>query len=89
MLLEFYGRECGHCRAMDPLVTRLEEELGVTVEKKETWHDEANEKLRAEHDNGRCGGVPFFVNTGTGAVLCGESSYEELKAWATGVTAHP
>lgn len=82
MLLEFYGKECGHCLAMDPLVKRLEQELGVTVTKYETWHDDANERMRAEHDKGRCGGVPLFVNTDTDAIICGETSYDELKAWA-------
>jgi len=83
MLLEFYGKECGHCRTMDSLIARLEQELGVTVEKIETWHDQANEERRAQFDQGRCGGVPFLVNTETDAILCGEVRYEELKAWAT------
>lgn len=81
-LIEYYGRECGHCRNMEPLLARLEQELGVRVERKETWHDAANEAERASADGGRCGGVPFFLNTDTGASLCGESSYEELKKWA-------
>ena len=82
MLLEFYGTECGHCLAMRPLVERLERELGVKVERFETWHDEANEAKRQEYDKGRCGGVPFFVNTETDAIICGEVPYAELKAWA-------
>ncbi len=84
-LLEFYGTECPHCVRMMPLVERLEKELGVTVQKMETWHDEANEKARAAHDAGNaCGGVPFFVNEETGARICGATDYESLKAWATG-----
>lgn len=82
MLIEFFGRECGHCKAMEPLVARLEKELGVALEKHETWHDAGNEELRQTYDQGRCGGVPFFVNTDTDIVLCGEVSYEELKSWA-------
>lgn len=82
-LLEFYGKECPHCDRMRPLVERLEKELGVTVEKLETWHDEANEKKRQEHDkDGECGGVPYFVNTESGAKICGAVEYEMLKAWA-------
>lgn len=87
MLLEFFGTECGHCVAMQPLVSRLERELGVTVNQFETWHDEANEIKRQEYDKGQCGGVPFFINTSTGATLCGEVSYEELKAWASNLGA--
>ncbi len=82
-LLEFYGTECPHCLRMAPLVEKLEKELNVKVEKHETWHDEENEKLRQQHDkNGECGGVPFFINTETGATICGAVSYEMLKAWA-------
>jgi thiol-disulfide isomerase/thioredoxin len=84
MLIEFYGEECGHCRTMEPLIARLEKEHGLTVEKLETWHNEANEVRRAELDCDRCGGVPFFINTETNAILCGEASYEELINWATG-----
>lgn len=84
MLLEFYGKECGHCLTMAPLVEQMEKELDVTVEKLETWHDEANARKQEEYDTGLCGGVPFFFNTDTKKFLCGESSYEELKAWAQG-----
>ncbi len=84
-LMEFYGKECPHCIRMHPVVERLEKELGVTVEKYETWHDTKNEELRRQHDDGSdCGGVPFFVNETTGAKLCGAVPYEELKAWAEG-----
>lgn len=84
-LLEFYGTECPHCIRMFPLVERLEKELGVTVKRIETWHDEANEKERERHDpNNACGGVPFFVNEETGAKICGAVDYEKLKIWAAG-----
>lgn len=83
-LIEYYGKECPHCRRMEPLVERLEQELGVAVEKLETWHDEANEEKRKAADRGDCGGVPFFVNTETGAKICGAVTYEELLAWAKG-----
>ncbi|MBP6885916.1 MAG: hypothetical protein KBC02_01585 [Candidatus Pacebacteria bacterium] len=82
MLLEFYGTECGHCLAMNPLVERLEKEMGVSVEKIETWHNEENEAKRQQYDQGVCGGVPFFINTETGATLCGEVGYDALKSWA-------
>lgn len=82
MLLEFYGTECGHCVTMKPLVDRLEREIGVTVQRLETWHDEANEAKRMQYDRGRCGGVPFFINTETDATICGETTFEKLKEWA-------
>jgi hypothetical protein len=67
---------------MMPLIERLEKETGVSVERVETWHNEANAKRLEEMDkDGACGGVPFFINTKTGKTICGEASYEELKEW--------
>jgi len=83
-LIEFYGNECSHCKSMEPLVRRLEEEEGVEVAKLEVWHNEANARLMREYDQGRCGGVPFFFNTKTGEWLCGAVSYERLRQWALG-----
>ena len=81
-LLMFYGTECEHCHEMDPLVTRLEKEEGVTVTRLETWHNAENKKLLESYDRDFCGGVPFFFNTKSGKWLCGAAEYEELKAWA-------
>jgi len=82
MLIDFYGKECPHCVTMMPLVERLEKEAGLKVEKYEVWHNEENTKKMAEYDKGRCGGVPFFINTDTNVIICGEASYEELRNWA-------
>ena len=81
-LLDFYGTECPHCIEMEPLIERLEEELGVKVTKIEVWHNEANAKRLQETDKDRCGGVPFFYNKKTGKWICGSVPYEKLKAWA-------
>lgn len=81
MLLEFFGRECGHCKKMEPLVDKLEQELGVKVQRLEVWHDEANEKKFEDKARGICQGVPFFVNTETQKTICGEATYDELKDW--------
>jgi hypothetical protein len=67
---------------MSTKVLRLEKETGVKLEKYEVWHDEANAKKLQEYDKGLCGGVPFYFNTDTSKYICGESSYDELKAWA-------
>ncbi|MBI2604335.1 MAG: thioredoxin family protein [Candidatus Harrisonbacteria bacterium] len=83
-LLEFYGTECPHCVRMQPLVRRLEKELGVRVERYEVWHSDENRKLMAQYDKDFCGGVPFYFNTKTGKWICGETSYDELLAWAGG-----
>lgn len=82
MLIDFYGKECPHCIKMMPLVDRLEKEAGIKVERLEVWHNAENAKKLEEYDNGQCGGVPFFINTDTGNMICGEAPYEELKKWA-------
>lgn len=84
MFIEFYGKECSHCEVMRPRVECLEKEEGIKFEKYETWHDEANAKKLEEYDKGRCGGVPFFINTDNDTFICGETSYEEFKKWAKG-----
>lgn len=81
-LLEFYGKECPPCIEMAPLVAELEKELGLTVRRYEVWHNEENARVMAEYDKGRCGGVPFLINTKTERIICGIVSYDELKAWA-------
>ncbi|MBI2054907.1 MAG: hypothetical protein HYT39_02290 [Candidatus Sungbacteria bacterium] len=81
-LLEFYGDSCPHCVKMAPLVEKLKSE-GIEIEGLEVWQNEDNAKKMAELDKGLCGGVPFFYNTETKTFLCGEASWEDLKAWAT------
>ena len=82
-LIEFYGEECPHCVTMAPLIERLEKELGMKVERYETWHNAANERKRKVFDkNDECGGVPFFINEETGARICGAVAYDSLKEWA-------
>ena len=83
-LVEFYGAECNHCRSMEPLIARLQDEEGVMIQRREVWHNEENARLMGEYDRGYCGGVPFFYNTENGKWICGAVSYEKLKEWALG-----
>lgn len=83
-LIEFYGDECIACQEMKPLTEKLEKELGIKIAKKEVWHNEKNAKLFQEHDKGRCGSIPFFINTKTGEYICGKADYKKLKKWAQG-----
>jgi len=84
----FHGRECPHCRAMMPLVERLEQETGMSIERLEVWHDEKNADLMRSYRpifTPKCGGqlrVPTFFNTETNDAICGEVEYEKLKEWA-------
>ncbi len=81
-LIEFYGDGCVHCVEMAPLVAQLEKELSVKLEKYEVWNNAANAKMLEGFDKGRCGGVPFFINTASGGFICGSTDYESFKKWA-------
>ena len=83
-LLEFYGTECPHCVRMHELVERFEKEEGIKVDTFEIWHNKENEKKLLELDQDRCGGVPFFYNTKTEKWICGEASYDIIRAWGRG-----
>jgi len=88
-LIEFFGTECVHCRALLPMIERLEKEEKVKITRIEVWHNAQNAKLMQSYDKDEkgnifCGGVPFLVNEKTGKKLCGVPSYDKLKAWALG-----
>ena len=81
----FYGTECPHCITMEKLVDKLIGE-GISIIKKETWHNTDNEELMVSFDKGEdvCGGVPYFYNENNNKSICGEVTYKELKDWANG-----
>lgn len=83
-LIEFYGRECVHCREMEPLLQKLEKELGIRVQRIETWHSMESQRLFEKYSRGTCLSIPFFYNKKTGKSICGLASYEKLKEWALG-----
>ena len=87
-ILMFHGRECPHCKAMMPLVDKLEAETDLVVDRREVWHDEKNADLMRSHRSvltAKCGGqlrTPTFFKPDSDEVLCGEVPFEQLKAWA-------
>ena len=81
-LLYFYGAECIHCEEMERLIVRVEHDTGVTVDRREVWHNPENMKYVEEIDRENCGGIPYFHNTKTGKWICGEATYDELVTWA-------
>ncbi|KAF8819181.1 hypothetical protein IE077_001502 [Cardiosporidium cionae] len=85
-LLEFYGHECEHCAGMYPIIKRIEKELDTNFHFLEVWHNPINfQALRVLDVNSRCGGLPFFFNLKTFKHICGATTYENLKAWASGL----
>jgi len=88
-LIEFSGTECVHCKEMEPITKKLEKNLGIKITKLEVWHNSENAKFLQQVDKDKdgnefCGGIPFFYNEKTGKKICGNTSFEKLKAWAQG-----
>ena len=89
-LIWFHGRECPHCRRLAPTVDRFEAETGISIERLEVWHDEANAELMRSLSSAiapACGGdlgVPAFYNERTGKAICGRIDMDKLVAWAKG-----
>ena len=81
-LVNYHGTECVHCHEMDPLLDQLEKELGKKVKRKEVWHDAKNQGEFLKVAEGKCPGVPFFLNKKTGKWICGATTYDKLKEWA-------
>ena len=88
-LVEFYGIMCEQCDEMLGPMRRLEKKLGTTILKYEVWNDPAAYKLMQFLDKtpagrSQCGGLPFFYNRKTGAVVCGATTEANLEDWAAG-----
>lgn len=89
-LLSFYGNDCEMCEYMVQHIKRVEKELGTKVRRFETWSNPQHEKLRAVCDSrSGCGGVPFFYNKESGRWICGATTYDNLKRWASGKPCAP
>lgn len=79
-IIEFFGKECPHCHKMQPHIDKLAEEEGVVIEQLEVWHSDENAALMQPWtQKSMCMGVPMFVNTESGEVICGSTDYDSLK----------
>jgi len=79
----FYSANCDHCEAMLPIINELFQDEGIEITLSEVnQKDKQSIEMYEKYDQGKCGGVPFFVNAETGATLCGEVSKKELREWA-------
>jgi hypothetical protein len=67
------------------LLDRLENELTIEVTEYEIWNNESHYRLLENYLKDKdCPGVPVFVNTQSGVILCGEVTYQLLRSWAMG-----
>jgi len=78
-ILFFNGTECAICHVVEPVLDRVASAKGIVIEKKESYHDDANQALLFELAEGKCAQLPFLINTETGKYLCGNMSEEQLE----------
>ncbi len=78
-LFEFYGRECGPCKNMEPIIDSLEKNESIKIVRYEVSHNPENRLLRKKYDSSFCNIVPFFINPKTKKWICGATSYQSLK----------
>ncbi len=89
-LIWFMGKECPHCKQLEPMVRSLQQEGDIDIVEKEVWHNTENADLMREYGDAiseACGGdlgVPSFYNERTGEALCGSVTPEKLRKWAEG-----
>eukprot|EP00922_Rhytidocystis_sp_ex-Travisia-forbesii_P064404 GHVS01095710.1.p1 GENE.GHVS01095710.1~~GHVS01095710.1.p1 ORF type:complete len:171 (+),score=14.10 GHVS01095710.1:46-558(+) len=84
-LLQFYGRECPHCKSMESVVSSVSKQLDVKVVRLEVWHNRENLALLQRLDRKtKCGGLPLFYNSRSGQWVCGGTTPYNLHLWASG-----
>jgi hypothetical protein len=84
-LVFFYGEQCGYTKRAEPHVNCLEAFIGKRLNRLEVWNNKDNQTTYKESGGEKnCGGVPYFYNKITKAVVCGVSDCEAMKNWAKG-----
>lgn len=83
----FYGETCPYCRAIMPVLARLEGEGVAHFELVEVWNNTENnarmEALSHLYEE-ECGGnmvVPSLYDARGGRLVCNPGSYENIKMW--------
>jgi len=64
VLYFFYGRECPHCRQIEPEVEKLVKNANMVIKKYEVWHDKSNRALlmsMAKERGTDAQGVPTII----------------------------
>lgn len=87
-VLEFISDGSDYCIQMEPVVQRLEKDLGIKVRKINISKRQDFVKLYDCVGGNECGTVPFFYNRRTAQAICGPTPYQNLKKLATGNPTH-
>jgi hypothetical protein len=73
---------------MEPVVRRLEVDLGTKVRRININRKQEYVKLYECVGGNECGSVPFFYNRRTAQAICGATPYQNLKNLAMGKPIH-
>ena len=84
-LIAFHGPDCDLCDEMVPFMKKVEKDLGKRILRFDVGSSAKNYDLltRLDHDN-RCNGLPYFYNRATHRAVCGATTYDNLRKWASG-----
>jgi hypothetical protein len=87
-LISFVSDEYDHCKQMEPVLKRLEDDLGTVVRRINIFRRREFMGLLEAMGHNDCGTLPFYYNRRTGQAICGATSYLNLKRWGTGDLKH-
>lgn len=86
-LIMFYGTDCPNCNNMKILVDKLQTDFSLHVDMYDVWQSESHYRVMENYIHlycPDCPGIPFFINTDTNQVICGEVGYKKFSNWALG-----
>mmetsp|Transcript_31767 Transcript_31767/g.53582 ORF Transcript_31767/g.53582 Transcript_31767/m.53582 type:complete len:203 (+) Transcript_31767:102-710(+) len=87
-MLEFVTDGSDQCEQMEPVVQRLEKDMGIKFRKININRRQEFATLFDCVGGNECGSVPFFYNRRTAQAICGATPYANLKYLATGDPLH-
>lgn len=83
-LLEFVAGQNNALTYMEPLVKRLERDIGVRVKRLDVTKNIDYYHVLEHIGHIECGMFPFYYNRRTSRAICGGSEYVNFREWATG-----
>jgi hypothetical protein len=87
-LISFESDDYDHCKQMQPVLKRLEEDLGTAIRRINIMRKREFMGLLEAVGHNDCGTLPFYYNRRTGQAICGATSYSNLRKWGTGDLRH-
>lgn len=87
-LISFESDDYDHCRQMQPVLRRLEEDLGTLIRRINIARRKEFLGVLEAMGHNDCGTLPFYYNRRTGQAICGATSYMNLRRWGTGDLRH-